>query len=334
MPLVQHNNLPSIERVRTEGVDVCASGELDTSLASIKIGFLNMMPDAAISATERQFLRLVGANDNVNCFFYPFTIQGVERSAQAQTYIDEYYVDFATLKTHDVDALIITGANVSQPVLQNELFWPQLVEVLTWAKNNIRSTLCSCLATHAAVKVFYDIDRQHLGEKCWGVFKHQVVSQQHLLVDRVQKQIDMCHSRFNDIPEELLVKHNIDTLINSSQVGVQLAAERDMSIVYFQGHPEYDDISLLKEYKREIMRYIFGELESYPPVPVNYFDQNAMKFISDYKTLLEQTQLDQLADKRSLLEDFPEQELRQYIGNPWKNSSATIFSNWIDFVAG
>ena len=41
--------------------------------------------------------------------------------------------------------------------------------------------------------------------------------------------------------------------------------------VYFQGHPEYAAISLLKECKREVNRYIAGERDSRPRVPENYF---------------------------------------------------------------
>jgi len=41
--------------------------------------------------------------------------------------------------------------------------------------------------------------------------------------------------------------------------------------VFFQGHPEYDTISLLKEFKREVLRYIDGEIGAFPPFPENYF---------------------------------------------------------------
>ena len=67
MALVQHNNLPSIERMRSEGVEVCLPDQADDSLPVIKIGFLNMMPDAALAATERQFLRLLAANYRKYC---------------------------------------------------------------------------------------------------------------------------------------------------------------------------------------------------------------------------------------------------------------------------
>ena len=38
--------------------------------------------------------------------------------------------------------------------------------------------------------------------------------------------------------------------------------------VYFQGHPEYNINSLLKEYKREVMRYFTDQRTDYPPEPI------------------------------------------------------------------
>jgi len=310
-----------------EGVSVRSCDQVNTQLPSINVGFLNMMPDAALAATERQFLRLIGANTDVNCYFYPFTIEGVERSDQAQTYVDEFYFDYDLLKTQKIDALIITGANVKQPLLQNELFWPELTQVLAWAKRHVRSTLCSCLATHAAIKVFYGVDRQHLGEKCWGVFEHQVLIKEHKLVNQVSQKLQMCHSRFNDIPEREFINHNIEILIESDQVGVQLAAEKDMSVVYFQGHPEYDDISLLKEYKREVARFLAGEISQYPVVPLNYFDARAMEDVNRFRSRAE------YADNGvSLLDIFPEDDLKLRVTNLWNQAARQIFTNWVNIV--
>lgn len=314
--------------MRAEGIEVRTPDQVDESLPALKIGFLNIMPDAALAATERQFLRLLAANSRVNCYFYPFNIEGVERSEKAQAHVDQFYCDFKELKSIDVDALVITGANVSKSVLQDELFWSELTEVLEWAKINIRSTLCSCLATHAAVKVYYDIDRKHLGDKCWGVFDHGMPKANHLLLKNVEDTVLMCHSRFNDISEEKFANNNIDVLVDSQQVGVQLASEKDMRTVYFQGHPEYDDISLLKEYKREIIRYLSEEREEYPPVPENYFNKVALEVINQYKQLV------QSSDKKiDLLDMFPEDKLKQSIDNPWKKSAQTIFSNWMGWLA-
>ena len=325
MALVQHNNLPSIDRVAAEGIDVHVPNKANSGLGVINIGFLNMMPDAAIAATERQFLRLLGSSDQISCKVFPFTIAGIERSPQARAYIRQYYSTFDDLKFNKLDAMVITGANVMQPKLTNESFWDGLREVLIWSKGNVKSTICSCLATHAAVKVFYNINRRHLGKKCWGVYEHNVENSSHVLTMGVSDKIKMCHSRYNDISYDDFKRQQIDNLIVSDEAGVQLAAEKDLSMVYFQGHPEYDDISLLKEYKREIFLYLSTEREDYPPTPENYFDQKSVAYIEAYKKLVKSQ-----PPTIDLIEKFPEAELKAGVKNPWKQASNMLFKHWIE----
>lgn len=113
MPLIQSSDLPSFQRLRDSGVEV-----LDTQRAAqqdireLHIGLLNLMPDAALEATERQFFRLVGSCNRIAQFhIHPFTVPGVERGAKAQAHVDAYYQDFAGIREEGLDALIISGAN-------------------------------------------------------------------------------------------------------------------------------------------------------------------------------------------------------------------------------
>ena len=54
-------------------------------IRELHLGLLNMMPDAALEATERQFLRLVGSCNRIVQFHVPpFHVRGVEREARAR----------------------------------------------------------------------------------------------------------------------------------------------------------------------------------------------------------------------------------------------------------
>ena len=69
MPLVAHNGLPTFERLREGGQEVLTlerAGKQD--IRELHIGLLNMMPDAALSATEHQFIRLVGSCNQISQF--------------------------------------------------------------------------------------------------------------------------------------------------------------------------------------------------------------------------------------------------------------------------
>jgi len=70
MPLVAHNELPTYERLRGEGYRVLSpSRASEQDIRGLHIGLLNMMPDAALAATERQFFRLIGSSNPISQFY-------------------------------------------------------------------------------------------------------------------------------------------------------------------------------------------------------------------------------------------------------------------------
>ncbi|MCK4493688.1 MAG: homoserine O-succinyltransferase, partial [Methylococcales bacterium] len=257
MPLIAHTKLPTFQRLAREGENILPIETAEhQDIRELHIGILNMMPDTALEATERQFMRLVGACNQIAQFhIHLFTIEGLKRSDKTQKHIEQYYETFEKIKHDGLDALIISGANVTHPNLEQEPFWQPLTEVFDWAKKNVTSTLCSCLATHALIQYCYGIKRTALNHKCWGVFSHTVINRAlpiHPLIAESNTRFDVPHSRFNKISATDMLEKGIKILVTSEAAGVHLAVSQDgFRIVYFQGHPEYDDISLLKEYKRE-----------------------------------------------------------------------------------
>ena len=96
MPIVAHNRLPAFDKLRKEGILVLDSDRaLTQHIRELHIGLLNMMPDAAIKATEMQFFRLIADSNPIAQFYvHPFSIPSVERGHQAQAHIDEFYETF------------------------------------------------------------------------------------------------------------------------------------------------------------------------------------------------------------------------------------------------
>ena len=178
MPLVAHNDLPTFATLRERGeVVLTLERAREQDIRELHIGFLNMMPDAALTATERQFIRLVGSSNPIAQFYvYPFTLPALNRGEQAMAHIRKHYFEFADLAAQGLDALIITGANVSNPSLEKESFWEPLTEIVDWAWDNVTSIFCSCLATHALVKRYHGIERRRLPQKQWGVYSHRVTA--------------------------------------------------------------------------------------------------------------------------------------------------------------
>jgi homoserine O-succinyltransferase/O-acetyltransferase len=56
MPLVAHIPLPTFDYLNQRGENILQLGDaLHQDIRELHIGFLNMMPDAALEVTERQF---------------------------------------------------------------------------------------------------------------------------------------------------------------------------------------------------------------------------------------------------------------------------------------
>ena len=325
MPLLRLQDLPSLGRISEQGARVAE--QVPEHAARLDIGLLNMMPDRALAATERQFLQLLDSHDERCCAVHLFTIEGVPRGDEGREHLRQYYRDCAEIGNADLDALIITGANVTKPDLTSEPFWDDLADVLQRADARRLPVVCSCLAAHASALIFHGVARRHLPRKRWGIFDHSVRAPDHPLAAHLPDRFEMPHSRFNEVPEPDLRAHGVEVLITGPEAGVQMAAEPDGRRLYFQGHPEYEAVSLLKEYKRETLRYLTGEREDYPPLPDNTFNESA----ADLAEAFRERVLSRNGEEE-LIEEFPEEALTQEMRHSWKEVSRQLFYNWLGSV--
>lgn len=330
MPLVAHNQLPSFNRLRGEGIKVLApDAATHQDIRELHIGLLNMMPDAAIAATERQFFRLIGeSNPIAQIYVHPFTLSELPRSEKNQAHIDEFYETFEQIKEQGLDALIITGANVTGPDLTEQPFWKPLIEVADWAHENVTSTLCSCLATHAVLEFRYGKKRVPQSIKKWGVFSHKVINKHHPLATDINTRFDVPHSRWNDVSKEQFEDAKLNVLAVGDDDCVHLATSEDgFRTIFFQGHPEYDTISLLKEFKREVLLYVEGVRKDYPPYPENYFGVQTSAILREYKSRLF------LALKNNAdIPVFPEDLIVSQLDNTWHDTAGEVVGNWVGLV--
>lgn len=329
MPLVAHNDLPTFGRLQQEGVTVLSAERASNQeIRELHIGLLNMMPDSALAATERQFFRLVGeANPIAQFWVHPFTLPELKRSPEAQAHIDKYYEPFDRIMADGLDALIITGANVAGHDLSKEPFWEPLIKVIDWAWDNVTTTLCSCLTTHAVLHFRHGQVRVPQPEKVWGVFEHRVMDKAHPLVADVNTRFDVPHSRWNDVSRTQFDAAGLKVLAES-EVGVHLATSADgFRQVFFQGHPEYDTVSLLKEYKRDLLLYGKGVFKQPPPFPKNYFGMREQALLNEYLA-----RLDDAKAAGEPMPEFPESLVAGRLDNTWHDTGEAVVANWIGLM--
>jgi homoserine O-succinyltransferase len=294
--------------------------------AELTIGLVNNMPDTALKATERQFMRLLAAAaGQLRIRFHCFSLSSVNRAQAAQWRVDTEYTDIADLTRLKFDGLIVTGAEPIAASLPEEPFWRDLTDIVDWAKTNTRSTIWSCLAAHAAVLHLDGIERHRLAEKCSGVFDCAKLAN-HWLTENASSPLRISHSRLNELHQDELAARGYRVLTHSAEAGVDIFAKTLQSqFIFFQGHPEYDALSIQREYMRDIARFLAGEQDLYPSIPSSYFDAATEEILTRFEARARGQRNPMLAA------ELPGLTLRSDIA---AGSAATvIFKNWLGYLA-
>ena len=305
-----------------------AAARVGLPAGPVNIALINNMPDAALEDTEAQFFSLLeAAAGEFSVHVQLFHIPDVPRGERVQQHVRNYYLPVAELWNHKLDGAIITGTEPRQRDLRQETYWDELTRVFDWAEEHTTSTVLSCLAAHASVLRSDGIERNPLDDKQFGVFEYQRTGK-HLLTDGLPQAVRFPHSRWNEVRENDLAEHGYDVLDSSRDAGVNLFAKSkgNSLFVHFQGHPEYDLRTLLKEYRRDVRRFLKQERKTYPSVPKGYFGVEACALLEEFRNIVE-TQFNEQA-----MADFPEARLTESLQNTWCNSAAHIYRNWLQYM--
>ena len=300
-----------------------------TSSDCVRIAFINNMPDSALEDTEGQFFDLLdAASGNIPVFLSLYSLTGVPRGERGQQHLNSFYFGTNDLLNGRCDAVIMTGTEPRQPNLRNEPYWSALANVLDWAESNTTSTILSCLAAHAGVLHSDGIERCPLNDKQFGVFDF-AKDANHPLTDGTGERVRFPHSRWNEVQADALAACGYSVLTQSGDGGVDsfVKKKKRSLFVHFQGHPEYGAQTLLKEYRRDIKRFLRRERETYPSMPRGYFDPGSTRLLIDFREAV-------LSDRREeLMEGFPEASLAGTLQKTWQSSATAIYRNWLRYVA-
>ena len=230
----------------------------------LTIGILNSMPEAAVRSTERQFGELLteAAGSDIPLRLKWFSLQPR----------DGYGSSHDLWATHHLDGLIATGTEPRAARLNEEPYWDAFTRTVEWATTHTTSAVWSCLGAHAAVLYLDGVQRRPFARKLHGVF---TITKQgpHPLLDDTEAFWGVPHSRWNDLPLEALLSRGYRLLTCADGAGADLFVKRcgTSLFVFFQGHPEYDARALMREYRRDVLRFLTGDRPDYPGLPVNYF---------------------------------------------------------------
>jgi homoserine O-succinyltransferase len=302
-------------------------GFYEGSSRCITIGLINNMPDSALEATERQFISLLNAaSDGMQIRLSRYMMPDVPRQESARRYLNTFYDSVEDLWESRLDGLIVTGREPLTANLMDEPYWKSFTRVVDWAQSNTHSAVWSCLAAHAAILHLDGITRVKRNDKLCGVFDC-IRATDHRLTAGTPARFRLPHSRWNGVLEDELTSCGYRVLTRAGDAGIDTFIRQQRTLfVFFQGHPEYESDTLLREYRRDVGRYFKGEADQYPSVPRSYFDSNLV----DALTALQERAV--CERNGELLLEISNVLGERTIANTWSSSATSVYKNWLDYI--
>ena len=299
------------------------SGEADP----IVIGLVNNMPDAALRATERQFLELLSAASGGHTVHLRFlSVPQIPRGETGRTHIS-FYESIGEVWDDHFDGLIVTGTEPRARVLEDEPYWPTLATLADWAEHHTVSTIWSCLAAQIAVLRADGIARRPFGWKLSGVFPCTKAAD-HAITAGFPQCWCVPQTRYNDLPEQALSASGYRILSRLPDAGADIfVRERGSLFLFIQGHPEYDPESLFREYRRDIARFLSGERDTYPDPLQGYFDEDTATALDAFRWRALHTR------DAALLLSLPDAVAGWQPTHSWREPAIRLYANWLFFLA-
>lgn len=298
-----------------------------TNGGSLLIGLVNNMPDSALQSTETQFRGLLeAAAGGQELRLRLSSFAELPRSPEALEHISRSYWPLEELLAEEPEALIVTGTEPRAPKLTEEPYWERFVQLLEFAQEHTIASIWSCLAAHAAVQNLSGIQRQRLPEKRCGVYAHSILAG-HPLLAGVGAPLCMPHSRWNELSPQALRAGGYTLLSWSQEAGADAFVRQERNLLlFFQGHPEYEDTTLLKEYRRDVGRYLNAQQPHYPALPCGYLEAEAVTALAGFR--------EQALAGRSpaLLANFPFASVAAGLKNTWRPAAVAMYRNWLSHI--
>lgn len=264
MPIKVQSELPAKRVLEDENIFIMdETRAIHQDIRPLRIAILNLMP--LKEDTEVQLLRSL-SNTPLQVDITLLTTASYVGKNTASNHLDQFYLNFDEVKHLKYDGLIITGAPVEQMEFEEVTYWEELKTIMEWSKANVTSTFHICWGAQAGLYYHYGIPKETLEKKLFGVYKHHVLNRKIPLVRGFDDVFYAPHSRYTTVSIEEISKHpELTILAKSQEAGAFIVIAGGGKQIFVTGHPEYDRLTLDKEYKRDVDKGLEIEL------PGNYY---------------------------------------------------------------
>ena len=251
MPIKIPATLPAHDVLRREGVAVMSEeSALRQDIRPLQIGLVNLMPKKV--QTETQFARVIGATPlQIELTLIRMTEHQSKTTSLA--HLEAFYQPFREARERRFDGLVVTGAPIEHLEFEAVGYWNELRELFDWTQTHVHSTMGVCWGGMAMLHHFHGIAKHMLPAKAFGCFRHHAVAPAAPLLQGFSDSFLVPVSRWTEVrDEEIALVPELQTLIESEDVGPCLVADRGRRAYYMFNHLEYDSTTLKEEYDRDV----------------------------------------------------------------------------------
>ena len=235
MPIKVQNALPAKEILENENIFVMDENRaMHQDIRPLKVCILNLMP--VKQDTELQLLRALSNTPlHVEVTFMKMNSH-ISLNTPIQ-HLNRFYNTFDELKNKKYDGMIITGAPVEQIPFEEVDYWPELCEIMDWAKTHVTSTFHICWGAQAGLYYHYGLKKVLLPKKLFGVYHHKVMNRKNPLVRGFDDYFLIPHSRHTAVlSEDIHQCKELTVLAESEEAGVLLIhCTRNMCVTRKRG---------------------------------------------------------------------------------------------------
>ena len=291
MPIKIPNLLPATNTLLEENIFVMTETRAITQdIRPLHILMLNLMPKKIV--TETQIARLVG-NSPLQVELDLLQTASHKSTHTSEDHMLSFYKTFDEVKDKKYDGLIITGAPVEHMEFEDVEYWDELCEIMEWSKTHVTSTLHICWGAQAALYYFYGLEKTLLPKKLFGIYQHKVQHRREPLVRGFNDYFVAPHSRHTTVSRDSIANcPELKIMAESPEAGVFICMAENGKKIFVMGHPEYDRVTLDKEYRRDKAKGLDIQ------IPVNYYP-------------------DDDPEQRPLLQ--------------WRAHANTLYTNWLNY---
>lgn len=294
MPIRVPNNLPALETLNAEQVDVMPQETAARQdIRPLRLLLLNLMPKKR--DTEIQFARLFGNTPLQVEMILMTTASYTPRNTEAG-YLRRFYRQLDDVRDDYFDALIVTGAPIETLPFDEVAYWQELTEIMDWSRSHCFRRLGICWGAQALLWHFFKVPKHQLEAKLFGVYDHRLAPVSGRLMHGFTDRFPMPISRYTMSRTDDIKAAGLDVLADGVDCGAGMVRDPKSGDLFVFNHLEYDATTLADEYHRDVAAGLATVMpENYFPdddpgqAPINNWRPFAFLLISNWINDLYQT---------------------------------------------